>query len=156
MRAEIPPFEDAPDDRVVVRTGAAGFRTDVVAGSHAFVVDEPVAVGGTDAGPTPYDLLVAALGACTSMTLRMYADRKGWPLEGVTVRLRHARVHAEDCANCESGTAKVDRVTREIELAGPLDDTQRRRLLEIADRCPVHRTLSAGVRITTSLAGEHG
>jgi uncharacterized OsmC-like protein/alpha/beta superfamily hydrolase len=140
------------EDRVVVRTGRTRYRTEILAGGHALVADEPVTVGGADRGPTPYDLLVAALGACTGMTLRMYADRKGWPLEEIVVRLKHSKVHALDEERFESdGNARVDLIDRAIQLAGRLDDAQRARLLEIADRCPVHRTLTAGVRVETTL-----
>ncbi len=136
---------------IMAAVGGSGYRTDIVAGPHALVADEPEDVGGTDAGPTPYDLLGAALGACTAMTLRMYADRKRWPLGGVDVTVAHRRVHADDEAACESAPAKVDLLERSIRLAGTLDDTQQARLLEIADRCPVHRTLEAGARIQTTL-----
>ena len=140
------------EDRVAVRIGSSGFRTDIMAGGHALLADEPESVGGTDAGPTPYDLLNASLGACTAMTLRLYADRKGWPLEEAYVRLEHGRVHAEDDRNCEDRPVRMDRITREIRLDGPLEEEQRARLLEIADRCPVHRTLEAGVKLETRLA----
>lgn len=139
------------DDRVVARTGAA-LRTDVRAGGFTLVADEPSSMGGTDAGPTPYDYLLAALGSCTAMTLRMYADRKEWPLESVTVRLGHRKIHARDCEQCETKEGRVDRIEREIELAGRLHERQRRRLLEVADRCPVHRTLESEVLIETNLA----
>jgi putative redox protein len=137
---------------VIVRGGATGFAQEIEAGRHRLVADEPVeAGGGTDAGPSPYDLLLAALGACTSMTVSMYARRKRWPLEGVTVRLRHARIHAEDCAECETKEGMLDRIEREITLTGPLDAEQRGRLLEIANRCPVHRTLVSEIDIRTRL-----
>lgn len=134
-------------DRVVVRTGREHFPTDAIAGSHTLLLDEPVAVGGQDLGPSPYDLISLGLGACTSITLRMYADRKEWPLEEVRVRILHERIHAKD--RDEDG--RMDRLEREIELVGDLDDEQRQRLLQIADRCPVHRTLDAGVVTTTTL-----
>jgi uncharacterized OsmC-like protein len=132
---------------IVARTRAEGYRTEIMAGGHAFVVDEPVKVGGTDTGPTPYDLLASALGACTAMTLHMYAKRKGWPLEEAIVRLRHGKVHADDEITCAHRPARLDAIERSVELVGALDDEQRARLMEIADRCPVHRTLDAGVRI---------
>ena len=143
----------AADDRVVASTPAGTFRTEVRAGRHRLVADEPTSVGGEDLGPTPYDLLAASLGACTSMTLQMYAARKGWPLERATVRLRHERVHADDADRCEDREPRVDRLERELVLEGPLDGEQRARLLEIAERCPVHRTLGAGVLIDTELEG---
>ncbi len=139
------------DNRVVVRT-ETGLRTDIMANGHTLVADEPVGMGGMGAGLTPYDYLVAALGACTAMTVRMYADRKGWPLESVTVRLDHQRIHAKDCEECETKEGRIDRIERELELAGPLKEQQRRRLLEIADRCPVHRTLESEVVVETHLA----
>ena len=134
---------------VTVKIGSTGFATDFSAGKHSLRADEPESVGGTDTGPTPYDLLLSALGTCTAMTLRMYADRKGWPLAGATVELHHDRVHARDCAECETATGFVSRISKRVTLSGNLDDTQRARLLEIADRCPVHRTLSAEILITT-------
>jgi len=145
----------APDlapGEVLVEEAARPYGQRVVAGRHELVADEPASVGGADAGPGPYDYLLAALGACTSMTLRMYADRKGWPLERVSVRLRHDRVHAEDCASCEDADGQVDRIDRDLRIeGGELDDAQRARLLEIADRCPVHRTLENQKEIRTRL-----
>src|SRR5918997_1203846 len=138
------------DNRVVVCTGT-GLRTDVRANSYALVADEPASMGGTASGPTPYDYLLAALGSCTAITLRMYADRKGWPLESVTVRLSHQKVHAGDCAECETKDGRIDRIGLDIEREGPLDEPQRRRLLEIAERCPVHRTLESEVMMEASL-----
>jgi uncharacterized OsmC-like protein len=126
--------------RVVVRTGD-GLCTEIEACGHELVADEPISAGGADAGPTPYDYLLAALGGCTAMTLRMYADRKGWPLEAVTVRLSQDKIHATDCEECETEEGRIDRLEREIELEGPLDEKQRQRLVEIADMCPVHRTM---------------
>jgi uncharacterized OsmC-like protein len=138
--------------RVVVTTGKE-LRTEVSAGGHALVADEPESLGGTDEGPNPYDLLLAALGGCTAMTLRMYADRKGWPLESVTVRLSQDRIHAKDCEECETEEGRIDRIRREVELGGPLEEKQRRRLVEVADMCPVHRTLKAEVLVENSLVG---
>lgn len=138
-------------ERAVTRTRSATFHTDVAIRNHTLVADEPVSVGGEDAGPTPYDYVVAGLGACTSMTLQMYAGRKEWPLEEVRVRLKHRKIHAEDCEkDCDDGEERLDIIDREIELLGSLDDDQRARLMEIADRCPVHRTLDAGVLVKTT------
>jgi uncharacterized OsmC-like protein len=136
---------------VIVGGDANGFAQDVSAGGHRFVSDEPESAGGTDRGPSPYDLLLAALGSCTSMTIAMYARRKHWPLERVSVRLRHSRVHAEDCAVCDESEAKLTVIEREINLVGALDDDKRARLLEIANRCPVHRTLTSRIDIRTRL-----
>ncbi len=146
------PRADDPESVTVVRI-EAGFRTQILANGFPLVADEPVAVGGTNTGPSPYDYLLAALGSCTAMTLRMYADRKGWQLDAVTVRLSHTRVHARDCADCESEEGYVDRIERVIELAGDLDREQRARLGEIADRCPVHKTLHSEVVVRSDLTG---
>lgn len=142
---------DAHGREVAVRTGRDHFRTEIRAGAHTLLADEPATLGGSDAGPDPYGLLLAALGSCTSITLRMYADRKGWPLEEVVVRLSQSRDHAGDSVECPGRPTRTQRVTRTIELVGPLDSAQRLRLLEIADRCPVHRTLDAGVLTDTVL-----
>lgn len=143
------PVPTASAPVVVAETGEGTFLNHVVVGEHRFLADEPESVGGFDAGPTPYDLLGAALGACTSMTIRLYADRKGLPLERVTVEVSHAKVHASDGEAAVSGgpSGLIDEFRRRITLDGPLDDTQRSALLRIADRCPVHRTLQAGARI---------
>ena len=140
------------NNRVVARTGTA-LRTEVRANAHALVADEPVSAGGADSGPTPYDYLLAALGSCTAITLRMYADRKRWPLESVTVRLSHKKVHTRLSEECETKDRKIDQIGLDIELAGPLEELQRRRLLEIAERCPIHRTLESEVMMETSLVG---
>jgi putative redox protein len=135
---------------VVVSSVGKGLAQRIRAGRHELRSDEPVPSGGSDSGPDPYALLLAALGACTSMTLRMYADRKGWPLEGITVRLSQSHVHARDCAQCEDKSdARVARIVRELELTGPLTAEQKKRLVEIAERCPVHRTLMGEKEIVT-------
>jgi uncharacterized OsmC-like protein len=136
---------------VVVKGGPSGLHQQIVAAGHPLLADEPLDAGGTDTGPNPYDLLLSALGACTSITLRMYADRKGWNLKGVTVRLRHFKIHAQDCRDCETKEGLVDRIEREIHLEGNLDEAQRQRLLEIADRCPVSRTLKSEINIQNRL-----
>lgn len=139
--------------QVVVVGGSTGYAMDITAGIHHLSADEPAAVGGTDTGPNPYDLLLSSLGACTTITLRMYADRKQWPLQGVRARLSHKKVHAKDCEDCESTTGYVDRIDRALTFEGPLDDTQRRRLLEIAAKCPVHKTLHSEVVVDTREEG---
>ncbi len=134
---------------VEVRGSAAGFAQEIHAGPHLLRADEPASAGGTDTGASPYDLLLAALGACTSMTVAMYARRKSWPLEEVTVHLRHSKIHATDCAECETKAGMLDRIERDIHFAGPLTDEQRSKLLEIANKCPVHRTLTSEIDIQT-------
>jgi putative redox protein len=151
----------APDEGTVVVSergadparGVSRLVQDILVGHHRLTADEPTEAGGSDLGPNPYDLLLAALGACTSMTLRLYADHKQWPLERTSVRLSHQKIHAADCADCETREGKVDQIEREIEIAGPLDATQRQRLLEIAEKCPVHRTLHSEIKIRSRLAG---
>jgi len=133
-----------------MESGSGTYTQQITAGHHHLVADEPRPIGD-DAGPTPYDLLLAGLGACTSMTVRMYADHKGWPLDRVQVTLRHSRIHAKDCEDCETRVGLIDHIDRDIELSGDLDDSQRQRLLQIAERCPVHRTLTSEVRISSSL-----
>jgi len=143
---------EAPGPRTItVHGSAAGFAQEIVIGQHRLFADEPASVGGTDTGPNPYDLLLAALGACTSMTVAMYARRKRWPLESVTVRLSHSKVHAADCAESETKVGMLDHVNRDVELSGPLSQEQRARLLDIATKCPVHRTLASEIVIETLL-----
>jgi uncharacterized OsmC-like protein/fermentation-respiration switch protein FrsA (DUF1100 family) len=148
LDAEAEP-EAVPGVRVA-EAGEGRFAQLIAAGRHRLRADEPARVGGDDGGPGPYDLLLAGLGACTSMTLRMYASQKKWPLERVTVDLRHDKVHAEDCADCETKEGRIDRIERVVTLEGDLDEAQRARLLEIADKCPVHRTLHSEIRIETT------
>ena len=135
----------------VIVSSQSGLAQEVQSGRHQLIADEPFPVG-TDTGPSPYELLLASLGACTSMTLRLYATRKGWDLQRITVRLQHFRIHAEDCADCETKQGFLDHINRQIEVTGSLDESQKRRLVEIADRCPVHKTLKAEVSIRTSFA----
>ena len=143
----------APRDVVqVIETRQGKFQQQVTIGPHRLLADEPVDVGGMDSGPTPYDLLLAGLGACTAMTLRMYADAKGLPLARVAVALTHAKTYATDCAECETRDGKIDRIERVITLEGELDDAARAKLLEIANKCPVHRTLHSEMWIPTRLA----
>ena len=147
------PERVANEPRIVtVHGSAAGFAQEISVGRHRLAADEPVSVGGTDTGPTPYDLFLAALGSCTSMTVAMYARRRRWPLEAVTVRLSHSRIHVADCESCESGEAMLDRIDRDVELIGSLSEEQRTRLLEIANKCPVHRTLTSKIAIETRLS----
>ena len=143
-----------PPGKVLVRETREGkFTNQVFAGRHVIRADEPVAAGGLDSGLSPYDLLCAALGACTTMTLRSYADLKGIPLERVSVELKHEKIHATDCADCETKEGKIDRIERLIALEGALDPAQRQKLLEIANKCPVHRTLHSELVIPTRLSG---
>ena len=143
---------NAPRQVVVRETGNGKFQNMVTVGPHALLADEPVAAGGEDTGPGPYDFLLAGLGACKSMTMRLYADRKSFPLERATVTLRHGRIHAQDCAECETKEGMLDQIEVEIGLQGALDADQRKRILEIADKCPVHRTLTSEIRIVTRAA----
>src|SRR5262245_37927139 len=136
---------------LVTVVSESGLTQEITSGPFRFRADEPVEVGGGAAGPSPYEILLASLGACTSMTLRLYAARKGWNLQRITVRLRHSRIHAQDCTDCETKEGFLDRIEREIEVTGTLDDAQKRRLAEIAERCPVHKTLVSEINIRTSL-----
>ncbi|ABE39071.1 OsmC-like protein [Rhodopseudomonas palustris BisB5] len=156
IEAELPPATtgapDLPRNVIVQETGDGKFQQRISVGPHRLLADEPVAVGGADSGPSPYDLLLSALGACTSMTMRLYAERKKLPLDRVTVTLSHAKIHAEDCADCETKVGLLDRIERVIAIDGDLDAEQRSKLLAIADKCPVHRTLTSDVKIVTRAA----
>ena len=150
MAADAPATDDTEPGTVLVRETRRGqFQQEIITGRHRLMADEPVQVGGMDSGPGPYDLLLAALGACTAMTLRLYAERKQLPLRRTQVRLRHDKIHAADCADCETKEGMVDRIERAITLEGDLDAGQRARLMEIADKCPVHRTLESEIDIRT-------
>jgi len=150
MTAETRFSDDTPFNTVLVReTGHGQFQQEIISGRHHLIADEPKDVGGLGSGPGPYDLLLAALGACTSMTIRLYADRKNIPLTRTSVRLRHSRIYAKDCAECETKEGMLDRIERFITLEGDLDAEQRARLMEIADKCPVHRTLTSEIDIRT-------
>lgn len=151
--AETPAAADASGEGgrwVTTRIDRSRFRTSVEARSHRLELDEPAAVGGTDSGATPYEALLGALGGCTAMTLRMYADRKQWPLEGVEVRLRQSRTHESDCEICDTDAVGPHTVERQIELRGPLTEEQHRRLMQIADRCPVKQALERGLRVVVA------
>jgi putative redox protein len=153
---DMAPLPDAEDQTepgvVVVRESRTGhLQQEIKVGAHRLIADEPLDAGGGDTGPTPYDLLLGSLGACTAMTLRLYADRKGLPLDRVTVKLRHAKIHAADCSHCETREGKIDHIERDIVLEGKLDQAERARLREIADKCPVHRTLTSEVDIVTRM-----
>lgn len=148
------PIATEAGEVAVVDAGEGLFPQWVAAGVHRLRADEPLTAGGSDSGPAPYDLLLAALGTCTNMTLKMYADRKGWAIDRLETRLRHDRVHAEDCAECETRSGMVDRIERRITVEGALDAAQRAKLAEIADKCPVHRTLHGPLVIATRFAGE--
>ena len=143
---------EAPRNVVVRETRNSKLQQTITTGPHRLLADEPVAAGGEDTGPGPYDFLLAGLGACTSMTMRMYADRKSLPLERVTVTLKHQKIHAEDCAECETKAGMLDQIDRVIAMEGALDAEQRKKLMEIADKCPVHRTLTSEIRIVTQAA----
>ena len=141
---------DSKPADVVVRGDATGFLQEVVSGNHHLRADEPVSVGGSDAAPGPYDYLLIALGVCTSMTVGLYARRKQFPLENITVSLRHSRIHAQDCEECETKEGMLDRIDTYIELTGSLTVEQRAKLIEIAGKCPVHRTLKSEIDIRLS------
>jgi len=150
MAVDMKTTEEAAPGTVVVRETRRGlFQQEIISGKHQLLADEPANVGGLDSGPGPYDLLLAALGACTAMTLRLYADRKKLPLARTHVRLRHSRIYASDCAECETKEGMLDRIERVIALEGNLNAEQRAKLMDIADKCPVHRTLTSEIDIRT-------
>jgi len=150
--AELPDGKLREGSVIVTESTGFKFRQVMAAGPHPLIADEPESVGGEDSGPTPYGFLAAGLGACTSMTIRMYADHKGIPLEGIRVELQHDKIHATDCETCEAGTGRIDLITRKVFLTGDLSPEHREKILEIADKCPVHRTLHSGVFVETELA----
>ena len=139
------------DHEVMANLGATGFTTQIIAGKHHLVADEPIKVGGSDLGPNPYELVSSGLAACTSMTIQMYARRKKWEISNVETHVSYSKKHAEDCENCENDMAKIDSFEREISIKGDLDEKQLKRLMEIADKCPVHKTLSSRAQIITKL-----
>jgi uncharacterized OsmC-like protein/pimeloyl-ACP methyl ester carboxylesterase len=143
---------EAPRNVVVLETRQSKFQQTIAVGPHRMLADEPLAAGGEDTGPGPYDFVLAGLGACTSMTMRLYADRKSLPLERVTVTLKHSKIYAQDCAECETKSGMLDQIDRLIAMEGPLDAEQRKKLMEIADKCPVHRTLTSEIHIVTHAA----
>lgn len=143
---------DKEPPEVLVRGSASGFAQEITTAAHHFRADEPTSVGGSDSAPTPYDYVLAGLGACTSMTVGLFARRKKWPLEDVVVGLRHSRIHAQDCADCETKEGMLDRIDIDVELKGPLTEEQRAKLMEIASKCPVHRTLKSEMEIKVGAA----
>lgn len=140
---------EVEEAHVIVTGDASGFAQQIRSGPHELVADEPISYGGTDRGFSPYDLLLASLGSCTSMTIGYYARSRKWPLEKIVIKLRHDKIHARDCEECETKEGKIDRIERDIQLVGELSDEQRKKLMEIADRCPVHRTLVSEINIKT-------
>src|SRR5256885_15693710 len=143
--------EQTEAPHVLVHGTAAGFAQEIEIGSHELFADEPVSYGGTDTGASPYDLILAALGACTSMTIGLYARKRSWPLEKITVSLKHSKIHAIDCEECETKEGKINRIELDIQLTGSLTDEQRAKLIEIAGKCPVHQTLTSEINIKTRL-----
>lgn len=148
------PTETPATPSVLVKVGPEALLAEIQAGRHTYLIDEPLAVGGQDRGPTPYDLLLSALGACTAITLRLYATQKRWPLEGIEVRLRHQRVHRHDCEQCEQQAEMLEEIQKELCLLGPLTPEQRQRLHVISEKCPVQKTLTSGaLRVVTTVVG---
>jgi putative redox protein len=151
MSNSVASMETGDPGLVVVRGSAGGFAQEIVIGRHHLTADEPASMGGTESGPSPYELLLAGLGACTSMTVALYARRREWPLLEVSVRMRHSKIHAEDCESCETKEGLLDRIESQIELVGNLSVEQRAKLLEIAKKCPVRRTLTSEIDVRTQL-----
>src|SRR5437763_667623 len=143
--------EQTEPAHVIVHGTAAGFAQEIEIGSHELFADEPVSYGGTDTGASPYDLILAALGACTSMTIGLYARKRSWPLEKITVSLKHSKIHAKDCEECETKEGKIDRIELDIQRTGSLTEEQRAKLMEIAAKCPVHQTLTSEINIKSRL-----
>jgi len=141
--------EQTTEPHVIVHGTAKGFAQEIEVGSHELFADEPPSYGGTDTGPSPYDLILAALGSCTSMTIGLYARKRGWALEKITVSLWHTKIHAKDCDDCETKEGRIDRINLEIHLDGSLTDEQRAKLMEISKKCPVHQTLTSEINIKT-------
>jgi putative redox protein len=144
-------MENSEVRTVYVRGSGKALAQEIQIAPHSILSDEPVSAGGTDTGPNPYDLLLGALGACTSMTVSMYAHRNAWPLENIIVHLRHTRIHADDCAGCEKKETRLGQIERDIHVSGKLSEEQRAKLLEIANKCPVHRTLTSGIHVETRM-----
>jgi len=143
--------EQTEPAHVIVHGTAAGFAQEIEIGSHELFADEPVSYGGTDTGASPYDLILAALGACTSMTIGLYARKRSWPLEKITVSLKHSKIHAKDCEECETKEGQIDRIELDVQLTGSLTEEQRAKLMEIAAKCPVHQTLTSEINIKSRL-----
>jgi uncharacterized OsmC-like protein len=137
------------EPHVIVHGTAASFAQEIEVGSHELFADEPTSYGGTDSGPSPYDLILAALGSCTSMTIGLYARKRSWPVEKISVSLWHSKIHAKDCDDCETKEGRIDRIEMEIHLDGALTGEQRAKLMEIAEKCPVHQTLTSEINIKT-------
>ncbi len=130
---------------------SAGFKTEITSKEHTLISDEPVNAGGTNTGFNPYDLLLSALGSCKAITMRMYANRKNFPLKEITIKLRHNKIHAQDCEDCETKEGKIDKIDVDIKLSGDLNEEQKKRLFEIAEKCPVHKTLTSEIKINSTL-----
>ena len=138
-------------NEIIVKTGKEGYKAEIISGNHLFFADEPVSAGGTDTGPNPYEYLLAALGSCTALTLRLYANNKKWPVDAIEVRVSHSNDYLKDCEDCPDKEAKIEHIDIKIKLTGDLTQEQRARLLDISTRCPVHKTLESGLKMDSSL-----